>query len=403
MKYAVLIADGMADEPLQELFGKTPLEAARTPRMDELAQGGQVGLCRTVPKGLNPASDVASLSILGYDPRRYYTGRGVLEAANIGVTLKEDEVAFRCNLMTTANGRLMDYSAGHITTQEATVLIQHLNKRLGKKGIRFYPGVSYRHLLVVKKSFSETGKFNITASGPHTLIGSEVEKNFPQGEGADFLKQLMVKSQEVLADHEVNKVRVDLGENPANMIWLWGPGTHTSLPSFKEKFGLKGAVISAIDLIKGIGRLSGLDVIEVPGATGYYDTNYEGKAAYALKALKQKDFVLVHLEATDEAGHAGDLREKITAIEKFDRHIVGGVLDGLRKMKDFRMLVMPDHATLVSRRAHVDDPVCFLLYGDGIEPRSAAEFSEKSAGSTGLIFEEGHNLMDYFILSKKVS
>ena len=390
----------MADEPLEELFGKTPLEAARTPRMDELAQGGQIGLCRTVPKGMNPASDVASLSILGYDPRKYYTGRGSLEAANIGVTLKEDEVAFRCNLITVEKGRIVDYSAGHISTQEATLLISHLNKKLGKKGVRFYPGISYRHLLVIKKTFSPAGRFDIKANGPHTLIGTEVEPNLPQGEGADFLKQLMLKSQEALADHEVNKVRLDLGENPANMIWLWGPGTHTALPPFEEKFGVKGAAISAIDLIKGISRLVGFDIIEVPGATGYYDTNYEGKASYALKALKKKDFVLVHLEATDEAGHNGNLKEKMNAIEKFDRLIVGGIVDGLKSMSPFRILVTPDHATLVSRRTHVDSPVGFLIYGEGIEARGVSEFSEKSAAMSGLVFEEGHHLMDYFILSK---
>lgn len=390
----------MADEPLTELFGKTPLEAARTPRMDELAQKGQVGLCRTVPEGMTPASDVASLSILGYDPKRYYTGRGSLEAANIGVTLEEEEVAFRCNLITVENGKLIDYSAGHIPTQEATVLVDRLNKQFRKKGVRFYAGTSYRHLLVVKKSFSPSGRFDITASGPHTLIGSEVEKHLPQGEGADFLRQLMARSQEILADHEVNKVRLDLGENPANMIWLWGPGTHTALPSFEERYGLQGAVISAIDLIKGIGRLAGFEVIEVPGATGYYDTNYEGKASYALKALKRKDFVLVHLEATDEAGHNGNLKEKMSAIEKFDRLIVGGIMDGLKKSGPFRILVTPDHATLVSRRAHADTPVCFLIYGEGVEPRGITEFSEKSAASSGLFFEEGHQLMDYFILSK---
>lgn len=392
----------MADEPLEELFGKTPLEAARTPRMDELAQKGQVGLCRTVPKGMTPASDVASLSILGYDPRRYYTGRGSLEAANIGVTLKEDEVAFRCNLVTIEKGRVVDYSAGHISTPEAKVLMDHLNKELGKRGVRFYPGVSYRHILVVKKSFSPTGRFEIAASGPHTLIGSDAERHFPEGDGADFLKQLMVRSREVLTDHEVNKVRLDLGENPANMIWLWGPGTYIALPPFHEKFGLKGAVISAIDLIKGIGRLVGLDVVEVPGATGYYDTNYEGKASYALKALKKRDFVLVHLEATDEAAHNGDLREKMNAIEKFDRFIVGGIVDGLKDTNDFRILVTPDHATLVSRRIHVDTPVCFLICGEGVDARGVTEFSEKSAATSGLLFEEGHQLMDYFILSRGI-
>ncbi len=399
MKYVVLIADGMADEPLSELFEKTPLESARTPRMDALAKGGQVGLCRTVPEGMAPASDVACLSILGYDPRQYYTGRGSLEAANIGITLKEDEVTFRCNLVTVEDERIADYSAGHISDRESKVLIEHLNQTLGKKGIRFYPGKSYRHLLVAKKSFSPTGKFDVTAHGPHTLIGSRIERNLPEGEGAEFLSQLMLKSREVLNGHEINKVRLDLGENPANMIWLWGPGTRTTLPSFQDKYGLKGAVISAIDLIKGIGRLAGLEVIEVPGATGYYDTNYEGKASYALKALKEKDFVMVHLEATDEAGHNGDLREKIAAIEKFDRLIVGGVVDGLKGRKDFRILVTPDHATLVKKRIHADTPVCFLVFGEGIAPGGVSEFSEKSAQG-GLKFEIGYQLMDYFILSK---
>ncbi|MFH1857693.1 MAG: cofactor-independent phosphoglycerate mutase [Candidatus Omnitrophota bacterium] len=401
MKYAVLIADGMADEPLAELFGKTPLEAARTPRMDELANGGQVGLCRTVPKGMTSASDVACLSILGYDPRRYYPGRGSLEAVNIGVSLKEDDVAFRCNFITVENDRLIDYSAGHISTQEASLLIECLNKQMGKKGIRFHTGVSYRHLLVVKRSFSPTAHFEVSVDGPHTFMGESIAPHLPQGQGAEFLIQLMDKSREILAEHEVNKVRLDLKENPANRIWLWGPGTQAKLPSFKEKFGVAGSVISAIDLIKGIGKLVGFEVVDVPGATGYYDTNYEGKASYALAALERSDFVLVHLEATDEAGHNGDVREKINAIEKFDRIIVGGIADGLKKTKEkFRILVTPDHATLVSRRTHVDNPVCFLTYGEGIEARGVSEFSETAASASGLLFEEGHHLMDYFILSK---
>jgi len=398
LKYVVLIADGMADEPLKELFGKTPLESARTPRMDRLAQEGQVGLCRTIPEGMTPATDVGSLSLLGYDPREYYTGRGSLEAANIGVKLKEDEVAFRCNLITVENERIMDYSAGHISTKESELLIQDLNQHLGKQGIRFYPGNSYRNLLVVKKSFSPTEQFEISSNGPHTLIGSSVARRMPRGEGADFLTQLMTRSREILEHHEVNKVRLDLGENPANMIWLWGPGTHKAFPSFQDRFGLKGAVISAIDLIKGIGRLVGFEVVQVPGATGYYDTDYDAKAEYALKALQRKDFVMVHLEATDEAGHNGHLREKINAIEKFDRAIVGKIAEGLQS--PFRILVTSDHATLVAQRTHADLPVPFVICGEGMRANGASAFSEKNASSTGLKFDEGHLMMDYFITSK---
>ena len=398
MKYAVLIADGMADRPLEELFEKTPLEAARTPHLDELASAGQVGLCQTVPAEVAPGTDVSTLSILGYDPRRYYSGRGFLEAVNIGVNLKENEVAFRCNLITTEEDRIVDYSAGHISTEEARVLIHHLNKALGKKGIRFYPGVSYRHLLVVKKSLSPTGRFEVQAVGPHTLIGREATANLPQGEGADLLRGLMEASRQALQDHEVNKVRLDLKENPATMIWLWGPGTHTDFPSFKERFGVEGAVISAIDLIKGVGKLVGFEVVDVPGATGYYDTNYLGKAEYALEALRRKDLVLVHLEATDEAGHNGDLRQKMLAIEKFDKFIVGSITKGLRRSKNVRILVMPDHATLVSTRSHVSDPVPFLLYGKDIAAGRARSFSEREAKETGFIVEEGHRLMEAFIL-----
>lgn len=401
MKHAILIADGMADRPVEELFGKTPLEAAKTPAMDELASMGQVGLCQTVPDHVEPATDVSTLSILGYDPRRYYSGRGFLEAVNIGVDLKEDEIAFRCNLITTEEDRIVDYSAGHISTEEARVLIHHLNKVLGRQGIRFYAGVSYRHLLVVKKSFSPTGKFDVQAAGPHTLIGEEVGTHLPQGEGADLLKDLMAASREALRDHEVNRVRLDLKENPATMIWLWGPGTRGNVPPFKERFGIDGAVISAIDLIKGIGKLVGFDVIKVPGVTGYYDTNYLGKAEYALAALKEKDLVLVHLEATDEAGHKGDLRQKMAAIERFDKLIVATVAKGLRRNKNSRILVMPDHATLVSTRMHVSDPVPFLIYGKDIPAGRVKAFSEREAKETGFIVEEGHRLMEIFIKGER--
>lgn len=393
MKYVIVVGDGMADYPLPELEGKTPLEVAKKPNLDGLAGQGEVGLARMIPAGMTPASDVGNLSILGYDPLQYYCGRAPLEAANMGIKLMQGEVAFRCNLVTVEKDILSDYSAGHISSQESKVLIEELNHRLAREGMRFYSGISYRHLLILKDFGGSAERLvNVRCVPPHDIMGKNYRKFLPSGKGAEALTEFMEKSRGVLKDHDVNRVRVDLGENPANMIWLWGQGQTPQMPSFKEKYGLEGSVISAVDLVNGIGRLVGFDVIRVPGATGYYDTNYEGKADYALDSLKERDFILVHIEAPDEAGHNGDLREKINAIERLDRLVVGRILEGLKKIA-YRILVVPDHPTSVAKRTHTADEVPFVLAGSGISPNGALTYSETAARGTGLVVKEGHQLM----------
>ena len=396
MKYIVLVGDGMADYPIQELDNRTPLEVARTPNMDFIAQHGRLGRIKTIPEGLPPASDVAQIAILGYDPKRYYTGRGPLEAANLGVDLEDDDVAFRCNLITASGDTLTDYSAGHIGSKEAAIIIKFIDQHLGTNKFKFYPGVSYRHLLLIKRGAEEHFQ-DLICRPPHDIIGQSISKNLPKGDSADILIKLMHDAHKILETHEINTVRIDLKENPANMIWLWGQGRKPDLPKFTEKYGLSGSVISAVDLIKGLGRILGLDVINVPGATGYYDTDYEGKANAALESLKMKDFVFVHVEAPDEAGHNGDLREKITAIERFDRLVVGTVLEAFKRNRDFRILVLPDHATPIQARTHTADDVFFGIYGKDITPGGFAGYSEKEAQKSELYFEKGHELMDYFI------
>ncbi len=397
MKYIVLIGDGMADYPIRELGGRTPLEVAKITNMNYIAKNGKVGLARTIPPGFSPASDVANLSILGYDPSKYYSGRGPLEAANMGIELGPHDIAFRCNLVTADGEKLIDYSAGHITSKEAATLIKYLDERLGSKKIRFYPGVSYRHLIIVRDKLLKEPLLKTNCVPPHDITGWKIKDHLPKGDGAQFLIRLMEDSKSLLSGHEVNQVRIDLNENPANMIWLWGQGILTDMPKFKDKFGVGGSVISAVDLIKGIGKIIGLSVIVVPGATGYYDTNYQGKAKYALNSLKEKDFVFIHVEAPDEASHNGDLRAKIGAIENFDRFIDGTILNHFKKIKNFRILVMPDHVTPISLRTHVTEPVPFAILGKGIEPDEALNYSEVSAKNSKLVFERGHELMEYFI------
>ena len=397
MKYIVLVGDGMADYPISELGNKTPLEAAKIPNMDYIAKNGRAGLVYTVPKGFAPASDVANLSIIGYDPAKYYSGRGPLEAANMGIKLGPDDIAFRCNLVTVDRDRMADYSAGHITSDEAATLIRYLDKKLGSDRVRFYPGVSYRHLMIVRDGSLKEALRSTECVPPHDITGKMIKDFLPRGAGAEFLVKLIEDSRALLADHEVNHVRIDLKENPADMIWLWGQGVETNMPTFREKFGVDGSVISAVDLIKGIGKSIGLNVINVPGATGYYDTDYQGKAKYAIDSLKGGDFVFVHVEAPDEAGHNGDLRAKIAAIENFDRFVVGAVLEKFKKQKDFRMMVLPDHNTPVSVRTHTSEPVPFAVLGKGVEPNNAAAYNEAAAKATGLAFEHGHELMEYFI------
>lgn len=411
MKYIVLIGDGMSDYPLEELNGRTPLEVAKIPNITYIAENGCVGKAMTVPRGMSPASDIANLSIIGYDPRKYYTGRGPLEAANIGVELDRDDVALRCNLVTVAEDVMADYSAGHITTKEASILVKYLDEKLGSKWAGFYPGVSYRHLLVVKtKYLGKKGQAALTPADfmetdcapPHDIIGQKISKNLPKGKAKEVLVKLMNDSRAILEAHELNRVRIDLNENPANMIWLWGQGTRPEMPSFRDRFGVSGAVISAVDLVKGIGKTIGLDVIDVPGATGYYDTDYKAKAEYAIKSLETRDFVYVHVEAPDEAGHNGDIRAKIGAIENFDKLVVGTILERFKSGRDdFRILVMPDHATPISMRTHTNDAVPLAIYGTGIEKDEIRVFTENAARAAKLSFKSGHKIIEYLIKGKR--
>jgi len=399
MKIAILVGDGMSDHPISELGGKTPLEVAKIPNMNEIAKAGKIGLVKTVPRGMKPASDVANLSILGYDPKLYYSGRGPLEAANIGIEISEDEVAFRCNLITASNDILADYSAGHITDKESKGLMEFLNKSLGTDRIKFYHGKSYRNLVVIKTRSKDelTELIKTSCTPPHDVSGQPILKNLPKGKGAELLIKLMQDSRELLEKHEINKVRVDLKENPGNMIWLWGQGTNPNMPSFSGMFGVDGSVISAVDLVNGIGRLVGLEVIQVPGATGYYDTNYQGKGDFAVNALKSKDFVFVHVEAPDEAGHNGDMRAKITAIENFDKFVVGTIWNHLKGTDDYRIMVLSDHATPVAIKTHVSDPAPFAMAGKGVEHNGFDTFSEKNAAESKLKYKSGAALTEELI------
>ncbi len=383
MKYIVLLGDGMSDEPNAELGGKTPLQVAATPYMDQLCQRSRVGLASTVPAGYHPGSDVANLAVFGYDPSECYSGRSPLEAASMGVELEPSDVSFRLNFvwLEAHYGKLYmgDFSAGHITTEESKQLIADLQKELGGGEFNFYPGVSYRHLLVWKN-----GRDQIRFTPPHDISTLSIEDYLPRGEGAEILQELANSAQMILHDHPVNNTRVAAGKVPANSIWLWGEGRKPTMQTYQQRYGLSGSVISAVDLIKGIGTYAGLDVIEVPGATGYIDTNYRGKAEYAIESLKERDFVYVHVEAPDEAAHAGLLREKITAIEDFDRDVVGTVVENLDQIGDCRILIMPDHPTPVAKRTHTADPVPFILFDSTRDVVSGASaYSEYEAGATG--------------------
>ena len=380
MKLIVLLGDGMADLPLEVLGGRTPLQAAEKPNMDRLARQGRSGLARTVPEGFAPGSDVANLSVMGYDPAECYTGRAPLEAAAMNVRLSPGEIAFRCNFVTIENGLMKDYSAGHISSPEGQELIEALAPLM--PGQRLYPGVSYRNLLVLQVGA------NAECTPPHDISGQPVEEHLPRGQDSELLVALMEAARPVLERHQVNRRRIAAGKRPANAIWLWGQGPAPAMPSFAEKYGLSGAMISAVDLLKGIGRYAGLKVIDVPGATGNIDTNYQGKVDAALEALKSRDFVYLHIEAPDEAGHEGEIDLKVRAIELFDEKVVGPVLQALEKSgEDWRVLLMPDHATPISIKTHSSDPVPFTIAGSGIEPDGVESFDELAAqrGEYGLV------------------
>jgi len=400
MKAIVLLGDGMADEPLEELGGKTVLEHAHTPNMDRIAREGRIGMVQTVPPGYHPGSDVANLSVFGYDPASCYSGRSPLEAASMGVALQPDDVAFRLNFVTlTAHyGKLYmeDFSAGHISTAEGAELIRTLQEELGDEEFQFYPGVSYRHLLVWKG-----GRDQLQCVPPHDITGQSIEEHLPTGDGAEALMHLTNSAQMLLNNHPVNDRREKEGKLPASSIWLWGQGRAPQMPTMQEKFGIsRGAVISAVDLIRGIGIYAGLDVIHVDGATGWIDTNYRGKAEAALAALKTHDFVYLHVEAPDEAAHSGSLEDKITAIEAFDREVVGPVLEGIQRFEAWRVLVLPDHPTPVTLRTHTDKAVPFALLGSSGEfsgAKAVSGYDEVQAARSGLIVAQGHTLMQQLL------
>jgi len=400
-KYVVLCGDGMADYPLPELQGRTPLQAAKTPNLDQMAKRGILGLVRTVPPGMAPGSDVANLSIFGYDPTRYFTGRAPLEAAAMGIKLNPEDVAFRCNLVTLGarNGRevMDDFSAGHITTDEAREIIGTIGQALGNEEFNFFPGVSYRHLLVWRRGERGLG---VITTPPHDISGKEIAEFLPRGKGREEILSLMEKAREVLPGFPVNQKRREAGKKPANSIWLWGQGKAPALLPVTERFGLRGSVISAVDLTKGIGSYAGLEIVNVPGATGYLDTNYGGKAEYALREISRKDLVYVHLEAPDEASHNGNLKDKIQAIEDFDQKIVGPILRGLEKIGDFRVLALPDHPTPLVLKTHSSEPVPFVIFSSeesGNARREDRFFDETCARETGVLVEKGHDLMEKFI------
>ena len=392
MKYIILVGDGMPDTPVKELGNKTPLEFAKTPNMDLAASMGICGTADFVPPSMKPGSDVANLSLFGYDPLKYYTGRGPLEAASMGVEIGDDDVAFRCNLVTIKDGIMDDYSAGHITTEEARSLLETLGLKLGTSEIKFYPGISYRHLCVIKG-----GARAAKCTAPHDISGKDIKKYLPSGEGATLLNKLMEDSVEVLKKCKTNKDRIKKGNKPATSIWLWGQGMKPTMPTYEEKYNITGSVITAVDLIKGIGVYAGLDVISVPGATGYLDTNYKGKAQYALESLRVKDFVFVHVEAPDEAGHNGDIRGKVKSIEDFDKLVVGTILKGMSGFKEWRLLITADHATPLNIKTHSRGAVPFVICGTSIKKGTIKKFAEKEMAKSPLKISKGYTLTSKFI------
>jgi 2,3-bisphosphoglycerate-independent phosphoglycerate mutase len=373
MKYVIILGDGMADEPLAELGGRTPLEYAEIPNMDRIAREGRCGMLRTVPPGFEPGSDIANLSILGYDPRTSYTGRGPLEAASMGITLQEGQMAYRCNLVAIRDGVMEDFNAGHISSAEGAELLRDLDAALGES-IRVYPGISYRNLLVV------SGAEGAVTTPPHDIVGRAIADYLPRGDDAGILLDCMERSREVFAGHPVNRRRLQEGKIPATEIWPWSGGKKPSLVPFREKYGLSGGVISAVDLLNGIARLAGMEVIRVPGATGFLDTDYEAKARYAVSALDRLDFVYMHVEAPDEAGHMGSVEEKVRAIERLDE-AVGIVLD----RPDTVVAVLPDHPTPIRCKTHTADPIPFAILGKGRDDVQAFSEREATKGSFGLM------------------
>lgn len=398
MKYIVLLCDGMSDLPLDALGGKTPMESACKPVMDRLAENAELGMAKTVQNNMKPGSDVANLSVLGYDPALYYSGRSPLEAGSIGIEMKPEDVSFRCNLVTLSDDSeyrekvMVDYCADDISTKEARVLINYIEKELGTEQFRFYSGVSYRHCLIWNNGTLDVG----VLTPPHDISDKKITEYLGVNEKGEALLEMMEKSYELLKSHPVNIERVKNGRRPANSIWLWGEGVKKELPLFKDKYGLKGAMISAVDLLKGIGKFTGMEVIDVEGATGYLDTNFTGKAQAAINTLKNgNDFVYIHIEAPDECGHRGEAEGKIKSIELIDRLVLKPITEALSE-EEFRILICPDHPTPLALKTHTNEPVPYLIYDNrkiGQKNKKVC-FSEKEASKSGIYIPFGHTLIE---------
>jgi 2,3-bisphosphoglycerate-independent phosphoglycerate mutase len=402
MKYVIVIPDGCADEPVEELGNRTPLQAARIPNMDRVAQYGVAGLSNNVPPSLTPASDVATLSLFGYDPLKVYTGRAPLETAAMGIHLGPNDWAIRCNLVHVPDGTMKDFTAGHISSEDGSPLIHALQKELGGKEVgggilEFHAGVQYRNILVWRGKTAASPFEGMKTQAPHDIPDKPVLDHQPQGPGSDILVSLMEASKPILANHPVNKRRRAEGKKPASQIWLWGQGKAPRVESFSAAYGKSGAIISAVDLVRGVGVLIGWHRIDVPGATGYLDTNYANKGKYAVEALGAFDLVCVHVEAPDEASHEGKVDEKVRALEQIDEHIVGPLLAALPRHGDYRILIEPDHRTTLKTRAHARGAVAFAAAGAGITPNAADRYDELAAATTGLRFDPGWNLMKWFL------
>ncbi len=400
MKYIVVLYDGMADYPVPALDGKTPMMVAKKPVFDSLAKHSEVGLVKTVNDALKPGSDVANMSVMGFDPMKYYTGRSPLEAVSIGVKLKDDDVTLRCNLVTLSDEEnyedktMVDYSAGDISSKEAAEIIKTVEESFGNEKYKYYSGVSYRHCLVVSNGTTDLG--NMTP--PHDISGKVVGSHLSTSENARELVEMMKKSYELLKDHPVNKKRISEGKRPANSIWLWGEGNKPILPSFESLYGLKGSVISAVDLLKGIGISAEMNTPEVPGATGYIDTNFSAKAEYALKELENgKDFVYIHIEAPDECGHRNEPENKVHSIELIDELVLTPLLKGLEKYDDYKIMILPDHPTPIVTKTHARDPVPYMIYHKNVPTDGVETINEQTAKETGRFIENGAELMPRFL------
>ncbi len=402
-KYVILLGDGMADLPIDSLGGMTPLEYASTPNMDRLAAGGIMGMARTVPDGMQPGSDIANLSILGYDPRNFFSGRAPLEALNMGIDLGPRDLAVRCNMVDIRDGVMEDFSAGHIDSEFSTVIMKELSAGINTAGMEYYPGVSYRNI-VIWRNYPHPA-LPVTTP-PHDIQGEAVKPHLPRGDGADMLNRIMEQSSDIIASSKaVREARSSYKGSPSS-VWLWGCGKKPAMTPLGDRFGLRGNTISAVDLVHGLGRAAGLSPIQVPGATGYIDTNYDGKAAALLGALPGVNFIFLHVESPDESGHEGCLEHKLQAIEDFDHKIVGPVMDGISSYRDYTVLMLPDHPTPVSLRTHSGDPVPFAIYsstgwkGTPYDGMNGTAFSEKSAAATGLFVPEGHRLIELMLYKK---